>query len=167
MASPSQTPITPNCKGVPPARRTPAAAAWVILSRWMWPGMSSLKELAMPMRGRSISWSVRPMALRRERGGYFSRPDFINWLRTPVLLCFALVSLLLPGLGLDIVKLNLFQGQARFGGECDFYMILLFQRQEVFALLVEQEVSHLGGQKGPHLLKRRLSQLDGHLSEET
>ena len=27
MARPSQTPMTPNCRGVPPAKRTPVAAA--------------------------------------------------------------------------------------------------------------------------------------------
>ena len=42
MARPSQTPMTPNSRGVPPFKRTPALAAWVILSRWMCPGMNSL-----------------------------------------------------------------------------------------------------------------------------
>ena len=86
MAMPSQTPMTPNSRGVPPARRTPALAAWVILSRWMWPGMNSLKELATPMMGWSISRSVNPMALRRDRWGYFSRPIFIKLLRMRLLL---------------------------------------------------------------------------------
>src|SRR5208337_3247587 len=83
MARPSQTPMTPNSRGVPPARRTPAFTAWVIWFRWRWPGMNSLKELATPISGWSISRSVSPMALKRARWGYFSRPNFIRLLRMP------------------------------------------------------------------------------------
>ena len=67
MARPSQMPITPNSRGTPPAERTPAFTASTMLRRCMWPGMTSLKELAMPMNGLSISASLMPSARSSER----------------------------------------------------------------------------------------------------
>ncbi len=82
MAMPSQMPMTPNSKGTPPASRTPALTASTICRRCMWPGTTSLKELAMPMNGRSISASVTPSARRSERCGARAAPSLISSLLT-------------------------------------------------------------------------------------
>ena len=42
MAIPSQIPMEGNSMGVPPAMRIPAFTSWVIILRWMCPGMISL-----------------------------------------------------------------------------------------------------------------------------
>jgi len=62
MAMPSHTPMAGTRMGVPPAMRTPALTASAILSRWMWPGMISLKADTTPMSGRFISSAERPRA---------------------------------------------------------------------------------------------------------
>ena len=77
MAMPSQMPMVENCRGRPPARRTPSLTAAAILSRCMWPGISSEAELAMPMIGRSSSSGKRPSALKSDLCGAFSIPFFI------------------------------------------------------------------------------------------
>ena len=82
MARPSQMPMTPNSKGTPPAPRTPALTASTTLSRCMWPGTTSLKELAMPTNGRSISASVTPSARSRARCGARATPSLISSLLT-------------------------------------------------------------------------------------
>jgi len=86
MTMPSQIPIVLNSSGVPPAMRMPAFTASEIVCRWMWPGMTSLAELAMPIIGRSISLSVSPRALKRERCGALSNPFFIMSERMRILL---------------------------------------------------------------------------------
>src|SRR4030067_1961514 len=116
----------------------------------MCPGMISLYELAMPMSGRSISSSVRPMALRRDRCGYFSRPYFINLLRTFGLLCFTFAGGTLRGLGLDVVNLKIFRGKAVLSGHHDFAMILLLQVLNFFAFVIKEEVGHVFGGRHPH-----------------
>ncbi len=82
MAMPSQMPMTPNSKGTPPPSRTPALTASTTLSRCMWPGTTSLNELAMPTKGRSISSSVTPRARRSERCGARAAPSLISSLLT-------------------------------------------------------------------------------------
>ena len=76
MAMPSQMPIVANSKGVPPAMRTPSFTAWAILSRWMWPGISSDAELAMPIIGLSSSSGSMPTAQKSDLCGAFSIPFF-------------------------------------------------------------------------------------------
>ena len=82
MAMPSQMPITPNSSGTPPAPRTPALTASTTLRRCMWPGTTSLKELAMPMNGLSISASLMPSARSSERCGARATPRLISSLLT-------------------------------------------------------------------------------------
>ena len=82
MAMPSQMPITPNSNGVPPAARTPALTASTTERRCMWPGTTSLNELAMPMNGRSISASLTPRARSSERCGARWMPRLISSLLT-------------------------------------------------------------------------------------
>ena len=74
MAMPSHTPITGNCTGMPPASRTPSAAALAMESRCRWPGTISLLETAMPISGLSNSSSINPSALNRDRWGALATP---------------------------------------------------------------------------------------------
>ncbi len=67
IASPSQMPMTPNSMGTPPAERTPAFTASTTLRRCTCPGTTSLKALATPMNGLSISASLTPSARSSER----------------------------------------------------------------------------------------------------
>ncbi len=69
MAMPSHTAMAGNTTGVPPAMATPSFTASTILSKFMWPGTISLKELTMPTMGFFISSSVMPKALNNERCG--------------------------------------------------------------------------------------------------
>ena len=62
IAMPSQTAIAGKTTGMPPAMATPILTASTTLSMFMWPGTTSLKELTIPTRGRSISSSVQPSA---------------------------------------------------------------------------------------------------------
>ena len=48
----------------------------------MWPGTTSLNELAMPMNGRSISASLTPSARSSERCGARATPRLISSLLT-------------------------------------------------------------------------------------
>ena len=78
IAMPSQMPIVPNSNGMPPPLRTPALTASTIERRCMWPGTTSLNELAMPTNGRSISASVTPRARSSERCGARATPFLIS-----------------------------------------------------------------------------------------
>ena len=62
MAMPSQTPMAGTMIGVPPAMRTPALTASVILSRCMCPGTISLCAETTATSGRASSSSVYPIA---------------------------------------------------------------------------------------------------------
>ncbi len=55
----------------------PAFTASAILSKWVCPGMTSLRELSTAMKGRSISSSVMPSALSRLRCGARATPRLI------------------------------------------------------------------------------------------
>ncbi len=74
MAIPSQTPIAGNSIGVPPAAATPSLAASVISLRWIWPGITSLKELQIPINGFFKSSGPKPMALNKERWAHLVAP---------------------------------------------------------------------------------------------
>ena len=67
MAIPSHTAIAGNSSGVPPAIATPILTACVILSRFVWPGTTSLYPFTIPITGLFISSAVSPNALRSER----------------------------------------------------------------------------------------------------
>ena len=82
MAMPSQMPMTPNSRGTPPAPRTPALTASTTLRRCTWPGTTSLKALATPMNGFSISASLMPSARSSERCGARATPRLISSLLT-------------------------------------------------------------------------------------
>jgi hypothetical protein len=76
MAMPSQTPITGNSIGSPPAALTPALTASVIDRKWTCPGIMALYELTTPIQGRLISPSVYPEAFINDRCGARFIPFF-------------------------------------------------------------------------------------------
>ena len=69
MAMPSQMPMTPNSRGMPPADAHAGLDRVDDAAQVQWPGTTSLKELATPMNGRSISASLTPSARSSERCG--------------------------------------------------------------------------------------------------
>ena len=84
MAMPSQTPGRLNSTGVPPALRTSSLMRAATLFRWTWPGITSLKELQMAMKGRLKSSSVIPVARIRLRCGARSNPALTLSLRITI-----------------------------------------------------------------------------------
>ena len=62
MARPSQTPMVPNSAGTPPEDQIPSLTFSATCLRCMCPGISSLKELATPIRGFSRVVLSQPIA---------------------------------------------------------------------------------------------------------
>ncbi len=82
IAIPSQMPGTPNTNGTPPPAQTPCSMARSSSLIPQWPGMRSLKLLAMPTKGFSSRADPSPVAIRSERRGAASTPRLTISLRT-------------------------------------------------------------------------------------
>ena len=67
IANPSQIPMVLNSIGIPPASRIPSFTDCTRFFKCTWPGIISLKELAIPIIGFPISSLMKPNAFNNER----------------------------------------------------------------------------------------------------